>query len=182
MNQQNKLSLRDLCLIALFTGIISIFSQISIPLPSGIPMTLQTFIIQLAGVILGAKRGATATLVYVLLGAIGLPVYAGGVAGFGTLFGVTGGFLWAFPIMALLAGYGAEKGTLPWLITGLIAGVAVDYAVGALQFMLVSGSTLKYALLVAVVPYLPLQAVKTVLVAVTGLPSRRLLIKSGVAL
>ncbi|MEG3033286.1 MAG: biotin transporter BioY, partial [Enterococcus sp.] len=87
-----RITLREQLLAAIFAGIISILSQVTIPFGL-IPLTLQTFIIGLTVTILGTKTGTWAITIYLILGLIGIPVFAGGSAGFGVLFGPTGGFL-----------------------------------------------------------------------------------------
>ena len=74
--QKTNFKTLDLCMIGVVTAVIVIMAQISIPMPLGVPMTMQTFAITLAGVILGSKKGAVASLIYVLLGAVGVPVFA----------------------------------------------------------------------------------------------------------
>ena len=113
---------KDLCQTGIFTALIVVCSQLSIPMPAGVPMTLQTFIIPLAGIVLGAKRGTIATCIYVLLGAVGLPVFAGFAGGLGILFGMTGGFILSFPLMALFAGLGSRRDKKSMTILGLIIG------------------------------------------------------------
>ena len=68
MNQTSKFSVRDICYAGLFAAVIAVMAQISIPMPLGVPMTMQTFAITLAAVVLGSKLSAIATLVYLLLG------------------------------------------------------------------------------------------------------------------
>lgn len=176
---KRKMKTQDLCMIGLFVAIIAIVAQISIPMPYGVPMSLQTFIIPLAGVILGAKRGATATIGYVILGAIGLPVFAEFSGGIGVIFGYTGGFIIGFPFMAYFAGYGTEKGGIPWLISGLLIGIIIDYSLGIAMFMLITGSSLKVAFVACVLPFIPLQIVKTILVGIIGTKCRKALIRGG---
>lgn len=103
-----NIKIQDLCYIALFAAMIAVLAQISIPLPAGVPLTLQTLAVPLAGLVLGRKRGTLATLVYLLLGAAGVPVFAGMKGGIHILFGMTGGFLVSFPLMAYAAGLGIE--------------------------------------------------------------------------
>ena len=79
-------NVKDICYIAIFTAIIAIMAQISIPLPGGVPLTLQTLAVPLAGIILGAKRGTLSTLVYILLAMVGVPVLAGLSGGIGVVF------------------------------------------------------------------------------------------------
>ena len=75
--QKSKISIQDICSIAIMTALIAVMAQISIPMPLGVPMTMQTFAITLAGIVLGSKRGALSAIVYLLLGAVGVPVFAG---------------------------------------------------------------------------------------------------------
>ena len=89
---------KNLTLVSLMAAVTVIMAQIAIPMPAGIPMTLQTLAVTLAGVILGSKRGAISMLVYLLLGAVGLPVFSGFRGGFAMFVGPTGGFLISFPI------------------------------------------------------------------------------------
>ena len=81
--QKSKLSIQQLCYVGLFTAVIVIMAQISIPMPLGVPMTMQTFAITLAAVVLGAKLSTISCTVYLLLGAIGVPVLAGFTGGLG---------------------------------------------------------------------------------------------------
>ena len=94
-----------------FSILTAISAQISIPIKP-VPFTLQTMVVLLAGAFLGAKNGAYSQLLYIALGAIGLPVFAqtaDGTMGFARLIGPTGGYLLAFPIAAYLVGYLTAK-------------------------------------------------------------------------
>lgn len=171
----------DLCLIALFTAIISIVSQFNIPLPGGVPMTLQTFIVPVAGIVIGSRRGFMATLLYVILGAIGIPVFHGLTGGLGSIMGPTGGFIISFPLMALLAGMfyelavtlsGEKTGNgkiaiyYGLIVAGLMAGTLFNYAVGVLWFMIVTHNTLGAALSACVIPFIPTTIIKIILVLI----------------
>ena len=92
----SKFNTRDICYIALFTAVIAVMAQISIPMPLGVPMTMQTFAITLAAVVLGAKFSTLSTFIYLLLGAVGVPVLAGFSGGLDKFVGPTGGFLFSF--------------------------------------------------------------------------------------
>ena len=72
LENRQSASIKDLCFIAVFTAIICVLSQISIPMPAGVPMTLQTLIIPLSGIVIGKKKGTYSTLLYLLLGAVGI--------------------------------------------------------------------------------------------------------------
>jgi biotin transport system substrate-specific component len=94
----------ELFWIVSFSILTAISAQVSIPVQP-VPFTLQTMIVLLAGAFLGAKNGAYSQLLYIFLGAIGLPIFADGSFGFARLIGPTGGYLLAFPIAAYLVGY-----------------------------------------------------------------------------
>ncbi|MGN0361624.1 MAG: biotin transporter BioY [Bilifractor sp.] len=178
-----KNSVRDLCLVAAFAAIISIVGQFSIPLPGGVPMTLQTLIVALAGVILGAKRGFLSTLIYLLIGAVGIPVFAGWTGGIGVIMGMTGGFLVSFPLIALFAGLGdsvgvrlgaSKEGSVRKVIysvsvlAGILIGYAINYAIGCIWFMAVAQSDLATALTACVIPFIPTTIIKAILVLILG--------------
>lgn len=135
-----KLSTRELVLAGLFAAIISILSQFTIPLGT-IPLTLQTFAVGFAVTLLGKKTGTIAVLIYLLLGLIGLPVFAGGNAGFAVLFGPTGGFLIGFIFSAFTTGWILEKTHLNFFnaILANLVGTFITLLFGA-AWLKVSGS------------------------------------------
>jgi biotin transport system substrate-specific component len=101
----------DLALIATFAALIAVCS-VSAALPfgvNGVPITLQMFGIFLAGAVLGARRGFLAVLLYLAVGAAGLPIFAGGTSGVAPFSGVTGGYLIAFPFAAAITGFVVER-------------------------------------------------------------------------
>lgn len=102
--------IRDLCYSAVFAAVIAVMAQLSIPLPGGVPLTLQTLGIMLAGIVLGPRRGTLSVLIYILLGAIGLPVFAGFKGGLSSVIGPTGGFIISFWVVSLCAGLGFSLG------------------------------------------------------------------------
>lgn len=165
----NRFSAVDLCHIAVFAALFAILAQVSIPMPGGVPMTLQTLAVPLAGLVLGRKKGAMSALIYLLLGAVGLPVFAGMKGGVGVLFGMTGGFLFSFPLMAWMAGLATDrKPRNPLLWFWLVAGTVVNYAVGTVWFMLISGSALIGALTACVIPFIPTTVLKILLAGLLG--------------
>ena len=99
---------RNLTFTALFAAVIAVCAQITVPMPSGVSFTLQTFAVALAGYLLGAKYGTLTVLVYLLLGAVGAPVFSAFHGGFHILLGKTGGYLWGFLPMAFLCGLAAR--------------------------------------------------------------------------
>lgn len=169
--QNNKFTTKDLCLTAIFTAFIAILAQISIPMPLGIPLTMQTFAILLTGILLGPKRGAISALVYLLLGAIGIPVFHAFTGGFHCIAGPTGGFILSFPLMALFAGLGAKywptkKYILPLC---LVLALGSNYFCGVLLYSLITGSTLAVGFAACVLPFLAADCIKTLLAAGFGI-------------
>ncbi|HLQ97812.1 MAG TPA: biotin transporter BioY [Candidatus Dormibacteraeota bacterium] len=101
--------LRMMIVTALFAAIISILAQVSIPLPLGVPITGQTLAIGLAATILGSRFGTLSALLYLIIGATGVPVFAQLTGGLGILVGPTGGFLIGFIPTTFIMGYFLEK-------------------------------------------------------------------------
>ena len=174
------LSIRDLCLVGIFTAIIAVISQLSIPMPYGVPMTMQTFAIALAGMVLGTKKGTLSALVYVLLGALGAPVFSGFSGGMGVVLGMAGGFVLSFPLLALAVGIGESKNNTRWLTAGLVVGIVVNYACGMLWFSFVMSSDWKTAFTACVLPFIPTDAIKAFLVVVFGRRMKGALVKGGI--
>lgn len=126
----------DMVYIAIFAVLIAICSWIAIP--TMVPFTLQTFGVFLAVGVLGGKRGTVAVLIYILLGAIGVPVWSGFMGGIGVLLNNTGGYIIGFLFIALIM-WGAEKlfGRKNWvMIVSMALGLVVCYAFGTLWFMM----------------------------------------------
>lgn len=101
--------LRMMIVTALFAAIIAVLAQVAIPMPLGVPITGQTLAIGLAATILGSRYGTLSTILYLIIGAIGVPVFAQFTGGLGILFGPTGGFLVGFIPATLIMGYYLEK-------------------------------------------------------------------------
>lgn len=143
----------ELAEVAVFAALTAILAQLAIPLPNGVPMTLQTFAVALVGYTLGKDKGTLAMVVYLLLGAVGLPVFANFRGGAMVLFGVTGGFLWGFVLLAFLCGYSVGK--RPWFQLGYgCLGFVSAHVLGVLQFSLVSGTSLLPAFMAVSFPFL----------------------------
>ena len=168
--QNSKISIQDICSISIMTAITVVLAQISIPMPLGVPMTMQTFAVTLAGIVLGAKRGAISMIIYVLLGAIGVPVLANFSGGFQHLIGPTGGFLLSFPIMAYLIGIGTkmrrQKGMF---LLFLILGTAANYAIGVLMFCILMKASIWTGITACVLPFIPTAIIKAAVASRLGL-------------
>ena len=161
---------RNLVVCSLFAAMTAVLSQISIPLPNGIPLTLQLLAVFLCGVILGAKKGFISTLVYVALGAIGLPVFAGFTGGFQYIVGYSGGFIISFPLVAFIIGFVSEKtDNMVLILLSTILGLIVSYTIGTLVFSLVTNTSISASLAACVIPFIFTDLLKCFIATVIGL-------------
>ncbi len=174
-------TVRNMTFIAVMAALICVAAPWSVPMPGLVPVSLATFAVYLAGGLLGWKKGTVAVLIYVLLGAVGLPVFSGGVGGFAKLFGVTGGYIIGYIPCALLGGlfvdlfYKKSAGKNPfvngaWAVpVGMIAGTVVLYAFGTAWYVIARGVTLEVALASCVVRFLIGDTIKIVCATVITL-------------
>lgn len=171
---------RDLGLVLLASLFVALTARIAIPLPfTPVPITGQTLGILLVGAALGSRLGFLALLAYLVEGALGLPVFAGGTGGVGRILGPTGGFLLAFPLAAGLVGllverYGLDRSFLGTLLA-MLAGNALLYLLGlpwlgAWLMGVGKFQGLGALLSMGMIPFLPGDLVKAVLAALL-LPS-----------
>lgn len=176
-------SIQDLCSIAIMTSITAVMAQISIPMPIGVPLTMQTFAVTLAAIILGSKKGMTAMLVYLLLGAVGVPVFSNFSGGVYHLFGPMGGFLLSFPMMAWVIGWGIEhKWKKGIFVSMLIFGTVLNLFMGSMYYSFTMKISLIAAIGICVIPFLPLAVIKAVAAATLGIKLRkRLMLLSNVS-
>lgn len=146
----------SMVLVALFGAIISIISIIPTGINiMGVPATLQTFAIALTAYTVGYKKGTMATLIYILLGVIGLPVFGGFKGGMGVIASVTGGFIIGFIPLTILIGLAIKcKSKVKIAIVSFI-GLALCYIIGVTWFALISKTSIITGILVMVIPYLP---------------------------
>ena len=161
------LSLKEFLFAALFTSLTVIGSYLIIPLPiSPVPITLQTFFVLMSGLIGGKFVGLLSQLVYLLIGFIGIPVFAGGLGGIGILFSPTGGFLIAFPIAAFISGINKQVTSTNLLILKLLSAKFIIYFSGVI-FMIISWDfNMISALSAGVLPFIPGDAVKVILLII----------------
>lgn len=176
---------KDIVLIAFFAALIAICSQIQIP--AAIPFTLQTLAIFITSGLLGWKNGTISILVYIMLGLIGLPVFAGFSAGIGALFGLTGGYIIGFIFTSLFVGATSncidkklinQKGTKAEIIKtivyiiSMLIGLVLCYIFGTIWFMWIYLKTnsvsisLGTALSICVLPFIVFDIIKIVMAAI----------------
>jgi len=165
----------NLALVASFAALVAVCSVVAVPLPGlSTPLTLQTFAVLLAGMVLGARRGALAVLLYLAVGLAGLPVFAQGFGGLAVLGRASAGFLAAFPFAAFLVGLLVERlrargraAALGALALAGLAGSLLVYALGVPVMALRTGLSLGQAA-VASLAFVPLDLVKLALAVVVA--------------
>lgn len=180
VSREKKQSTSALTAAAMMAAVLCVLGPLSVPV-GPVPVAMANFAVSLAAWLLGPRYGALSVAAYLLLGAVGAPVFAGAGAGAAVLFGPTGGYLIGYLAQALIGGWAVERsgGRALWSGLGLAAGVAVSYAFGTAWFILQMGCTLPYALTVCVLPFIPFDAVKVVLASVLGSILRRALHRAG---
>jgi len=164
----DKMSVKGIVYASLFGALTAAGAFIVVPLPP-VPITAQTFFLNVGAVLLGGSLGALSQFVYVMLGIVGIPVFAGGKAGLGVIFGPTGGYLLGFIIAGFVVGKiaGAKKGAgIFWYIFAMLAGMAIIYLLGIMQLALVAKLSFPQALAAGALPFLPGDIIKILLAAI----------------
>lgn len=163
---KQNLTLR-LAVTALFAALTAAAAQFSVPV-GPVPVSLATFSVYLAGGILGASGGAASQALYLLLGAAGLPIFAGFRGGAAVLAGPTGGYLLGYAACAWVVGALSRRAgrKILTLVLSMILGTAVLYFLGTAWFMFLTKRGFWEALLLCVFPFLPGDAAKIAVCAV----------------
>ena len=177
-NKRNKkLTVYELTKCAMFAALLAICSWIMVP--SVIPFTMQTFAVFTMCAVLGTKLSVITVMVYIVLGAIGLPVFSGFRGGVGVLIGATGGYIWGFLLTALACGILIDlqkkcgKKSKIFTVLSMLVGLILCYASGTLWYYYVytskNGSTTIWAILCAAVfPYIIPDIIKILLAVLTS--------------
>lgn len=169
---------KKLISVSLFAAIICILSIITIPLQP-VPITLQVFAILITGSILGKKLAPLSVIVYIILGSAGLPVFAGGEAGFGILMGPKGGYLIGFAAAAFIIGFivdlkynqlNTKREKIILLSCAMLAGIAAIYAFGVIQLSAVLNLSLKKAIMAGMLPFIPFDIAKAAAAVIIAYP------------
>lgn len=177
--QETKIATKSVVCVGMFAAILAVLSQISVPMPSGVPITFQTFAVALTGVVLSWKSGTASTLVYILLGAVGLPVFSEFSGGFHILMNYTGGFIWGFLVLAMLCGVGIlMRNRVIGVALGLV-GLAVCHLFGVVQFMIVMNMSFAESFFLSSAPYLIKDVISVILAYSVGSQIRTRLIRAG---
>lgn len=179
-----SLSTKELVITAMFAAVLAVISQISIPMPTGVPITIQVFGIALIGVILGWRLGFLATLVYILLGSVGLPIFANFRGGFSVLLEFTGGYIWTWPFMVLLCGVRPKTSNknlnLFLILLSALLGLAVNEIGGGLQWAALAGDMSIWGVFTyAIVAFIPKDIILTILAVILGIQMRKIIVRAG---
>ncbi|HPD57344.1 MAG TPA: biotin transporter BioY [Smithellaceae bacterium] len=164
---QEKKPIRGIIYASLFGALTAVGAYIIIPLPP-VPITAQTFFLNVAAAVLGGPLGAASQFIYIMLGVLGMPVFAGGKSGLGVLFGPTGGYLIGFILGAFVIGFLAsqkKEAGIWWYGFSMLAGMVIIYLLGVLQLSFVARLDLIKAASVGILPFLPGDMVKIALAA-----------------
>ncbi len=169
-----KFSTKDMTFIGIMIAVLAVASQISIPMPIGVPITLQTMVIAIIGGLLSVRNSFIAVLLYLIIGIIGVPVFANFSSGLGVLFGATGGFLYGFLIIAPFIAFltkvinindkdkNIKKMTyLYYFIIFFTISTVLILVIGSFQMALILNLTFKDTVL-ALIVYLPGGIIKSI--------------------
>jgi len=170
---------RRIVFTALFAALIAVCGFISIPIPgTPVPIVLQNMISVLTGLMLGPLWGTLATILFLVAGALGLPIFSGGSGGIARLMGPTGGFLFGYALATLTSGLIAQKPVygkkiLLWrLILATVAGFVVMYIPGVIHYMNLRGKSLAQTMVECVLPFVIGDVIKMVLAVLLSLQLR----------
>lgn len=177
MKQKTPLVTMTTC--ALMAALMCVLCPVSIPI-GPIPISLSILVILLTVYILGTRDAMISYAVYLLLGAVGMPVFSGFQGGLAKLAGPTGGYLIGFLPMILISGIFIRKSkeNLVLSMVGMVLGIAVDYLLGTAWFVFQTGSTVAHALDVCVYLFIPFDLVKLVIAAIFGKMIHNALVKA----
>lgn len=184
MNHENRKQTRTykMAAVGLMTALLCILGPMTLAIPvSPVPISLQNLVIYLSVYILGCKLGSISYLVYLLLGLVGLPVLSGFTGGVGKLFGPTGGYLIGFIFMAVICGLFFEKfDSRAFDFAGMALGTIAAYLFGTVWLAWQAGMGFEAALAAGVLPFIPGDLVKIILILIIGPVIRSRLKKAGI--
>lgn len=163
--------------MALMVAMNCVSAYIIIPLPFSLsPLALQTLIVNLTGYVLNAKQAFMTMLVYLLVGLAGVPVFTGGSAGPGKLFGPTGGYIIGFLFTAVFLAYfrGEKYSFKRYALLGCVIGIPLIYVFGVVQLKLITGMGWDKAIMTGALPFIPLDIVKCLAATVIAGPINRI--------
>lgn len=181
-NTKPHFQAKEMAVTAAMTAVLCILGPWAINIPiSPVPITLCSMGIYFVLYLLGLKLGSISVLLYVLLGAAGLPVFTNFSGGFGKLLGPTGGYIIGYLFLALICGFFIEKFPNKLYLQGIgfLLGTAVLYLFGTLWLQTQLALNFSAALMMGVIPYIPGDIVKLILALALAIPLKKRLIQAG---
>ncbi len=175
--KKSIVSTKSLATIGLMTAVCCVLGPVSVPI-GAVPVSLGVLAVLLTVYVLGMFKGTVATLVYILLGAAGIPVFSGYQGGLQKLSGPTGGYIIGFILMALIAGFFIDRFSYKKCymhVVGMVLGLAVCYLFGTFWFMFITKTSFLGALSICVVPFLVFDALKIAFCFSVGIGLRKAL-------
>ena len=182
-----KLKTKDMVLVSIFAALAVVGAKISIPIPP-VPVTLQLFVCCFAGILLGSKLGLLSQIVYILIGLLGLPVFAGTSSGPAYILSPTFGYVIGFALTTYTVGKISEKSSNFNIKTALISvfsGIVVTYLIGVpymyfiIRLYMGKNITIMYAMEKGLLPFILKDVLLGIVVAITAAAAVPALIKSG---
>ena len=164
------LDVKTMALVAIMAAVCCVLGPIAVPI-GPIPVSLSLIAIYLSAYALGAKKGTLAVLIYILLGAVGLPVFSGAEGGIAKLIGPTGGYIIGFIFTCFISGWFIEHFQVKqfyFQIAGMLLGLVICYIFGTAWFMLVTANDLGKSLTLCIYPFIPFDIAKIVICVLLG--------------
>lgn len=171
-----KISVKNITLTALMAAFLCVSAPVTIPV-GPIPLSAANFVIMLCSVLLGAKRGVAAVALYILIGALGIPVFSGFSGGIGKILEPTGGFIIGYLSLSLIIGalsqkFGEKKWSYP---LSMVFGTAVLYIIGTAWYVITTAQPITAALAVCVLPFIIGDTAKIVVASLVAPPLGKIL-------
>lgn len=158
----NNSKVKTIVNASLFAAVTAVLAQIIVPI-GAVPITLAVLGAYLAGLLLSPMAAVGAMLAYLMLGAVGAPVFAGFMGGIGILFGKTGGYIIGYIFIAFFTSYAVKySGKAPVIIAAMILGLFTCYALGTVYFMFITHTSLVKSLMFCVIPFIIPDTIKGV--------------------
>ncbi len=195
MKKRTKISTKEMARIAIFVAVTAILAQIAIPLPfSPVPISFGIIAVYAAALLLKPKSAMISQILYIMLGAIGLPVFGGFQGGVGILVGPTGGYLISYPLVAFLISYSLNsnrvekltlKNEMSLIKVQVIAFMSIVishlllYTLGAAWLSFILKLSFNEAMIIGIYPFAFLDLIKIVLSVITIVPMRQRLTRTG---
>lgn len=169
----HKKSIYTICRCGLFAAIICLISPFTLPI-GPVPVSLSLTAVMTTGILLSKGEAVTTVFVYILIGLLGLPVFAGACGGAQVLFGVTGGYIWSYPFVALITSAFSKikKGKLNYIFSfsGCITATVISYVFGTIQYMFITHNNISQALIICVLPFIVVDILKSLAAVLIAIP------------